>query len=283
MVQTRATFALKPEKVLSVTTACVPTPVSATPTSNAERDRRTVELLSRATEADALEREQVEAEVIALNTTLVNYLASRYRLRGIAEDDLRQVAFLGLMKAIRGFTPGRSTGFAAYAIPTIRGELRRHFRDAGWSVRPPRRIQELQPRIRSAEARLVQALQRTPTVNELACALDVEIDDVLEATAVDSCYTPQSLDAPLPGSAGDLTIEVADEEAGFRSVETRAVLEPALRGLDDRDRQILDLRFAQGLSQAQIGEVIGVSQMQVSRILSRVLDQMRDVISGQAA
>lgn len=263
-----------------MTTACVQMSISPTSISNAERDRRTVELL---TDVDPRDREAAEAEVIALNTTLVNHLAARYRRRGIADDDLRQVAFLGLMKAVRGFTPGRTTGFAAYAIPTILGELRRHFRDAGWTVRPPRRIQELQPRIRSAEASLIQALQRPPTAHELARVLDVEIVDVLEATAVDSCFTPQSLDAPLPGGSGELRIEIADEDAGFRGVETRVVLEPVLRGLAERDRRVLDLRFVECLSQAQIGELIGISQMQVSRILTRVLDQMRDAIIDDAA
>lgn len=254
------------------------------PLTNAERDQRTVELLTDAMDGDPLDREAAEAEAVALNVSLAHYLANRYRRRGIADDDLRQVALLGLMKAIRGFTPGRPTGFAAYAIPTIRGELRRHFRDAGWTIRPPRRIQELQPRIRSTEAELVHTLHRQPTVRELATALGVEVDDVLEATSVDSCFTPHSLDAPIRSSGdGDLTIEPAFDERGFNDAETRVVLEPALRGLGERDRRILDLRFAEGLTQAQIGELIGISQMQVSRILTRVLGEMRAVIVGEAA
>lgn len=253
------------------------------PVSNAERDQRTVQLLTDAAAGDPCDRQAVEAEVVALNASLAHYLANRYRRRGISDEDLRQVALLGLMKAIRGFTPGRPTGFAAYAIPTIRGELRRHFRDAGWTIRPPRRIQELQPRIRSTQAELVHTLHRDPTVEELATALGVEIDDILEATAVDSCFTPQSLDAPIRGSSGDLTIEPAFDDQGFDDAEARVVLEPALRGLAERDRQILDLRFAEGLTQAQIGEAIGISQMQVSRILTRVLGQMRAAIVGEAA
>lgn len=280
VVQKRATFALNPEKGVSVTTRIATNDLSM---SNAERDERTVELLTEALDRDPLHRRAIEAEVVALNASLAHYLANRYRRRGISDEDLRQVALLGLMKAIRGFTPGRATGFAAYAIPTIRGELRRHFRDAGWTIRPPRRIQELQPRIRSTQAELVHTLHREPTVQELATALGVEIDDILEATAVDSCFTPQSLDAPIRGNSGDLTIEPAFDDHGFDDAEARVVLEPALTSLAARDRRILDLRFSDGLTQAQIGEVIGISQMQVSRILTRVLGQMREIIEGAAA
>ncbi|MCW2855150.1 MAG: sigma-70 region 4 domain protein [Marmoricola sp.] len=251
--------------------------------SNAERDERTIDLLTEAMDGDQVDRETAEAEAVALNMPLVHYLAGMYRRRGIADEDLHQVACVGLMKAIRGFTPGRSTGFAAYAIPTIRGELRRHFRDAGWTIRPPRRIQELQPRIRRAEADLVQQLQRSPTVNELAAALDVEIDDVLEAASVGSCFAPRSLDAPVSFENADVRIDLATDGREFAHLETWLLLEPAMTILSERDRRILHLRFVDDLSQSQIGELIGLSQMQVSRILGRILDQMRGAILGQAA
>lgn len=250
--------------------------------SHAERDQRTVELLIEAAQGSGLERLAAREEAIELNLPLARYLASRYRRRGIPDDDLEQVAYVGLMKAVRGFSPERTNGFAAYAIPTIRGELRRHFRDTGWTVRPPRRIQELQARIRGVEADLVQQLQRTPTAQEVADFLDVEIDDVLEASALDSCYTPNSLDAPLPGSE-ETTNDPGMVDPAFGSTEARLVLEPALRELKDRERRILEMRFTKGLTQQQIGEEIGISQMQVSRILSRVLDTMRESIVGQAA
>lgn len=256
---------------------------SPAPTSNAERDQLTIELLTRAAAAeDAFERRSAQNEAVELNVPLARYLASRYQRRGIPNDDLEQVAYVGLMKAVQGFSPERTNGFAAYAIPTIRGELRRHFRDAGWTVRPPRRIQELQARVRGIEADLVQALQRTPTVKEIAEALEVDIDAVLEATSVDSCYTPNSLDVPVPGSDGLMT-DPGETDTAFASTEARIVLAPALSGLGERDRQILDLRFNQGLTQQEIGKAIGVSQMQVSRILSRVLGEMRQTITGQAA
>lgn len=244
------------------------------PTSNIERDQRTVELLVEALEGDPLHREALEAEAIELNLPLARYLASKYQNRGIASEDLRQVAYLGLMKAVRGFTPGRETGFAAYAIPTIRGELRRHFRDTGWTIRPPRRIQELRASVRAAQAELTQTLSRTPTAAEIAAALEVEVEDVLEASSVDSCFTPNSLDAPVAES-DDLINEPGKVDLEFERTETRVVLELALRDLADRDRYILDLRYFEGLTQREIGEQIGISQMQVSRILSRVLDTIR--------
>jgi RNA polymerase sigma-B factor len=257
--------------------------VSSTPMSNAERDRRTVDLLTEAMTSTPPEREAAEAEVVALNITLVHYLAAMYRRRGIADDDLYQVGCLGLMKAIRGFTPGRSTGFAAYAIPTIRGELRRHFRDAGWAIRPPRRIQELQPQIRRAEADLFQVLHRSPTINELAEALGAEIDDIVEATSVDSCFAPRSLDALVRFGEADVRIDPACEDREFAKLETVLMLEPAMRILGERDRRILHLRFVDDLSQSEIGELVGLSQMQISRILARILDEMREVIVGEAA
>ncbi|MCW2783534.1 MAG: sigma-70 region 4 domain protein [Marmoricola sp.] len=289
MVQTSATIALDPpERVFSVTTAQIAQTQLAKPhadakISNAERDQRTVELLTESLDGDALVRETAETEAVELNMPLARYLASRYRRRGIPDDDLEQVAFLGLMKAVRGFSPERANSFAAYAIPTIRGELRKHFRDAGWTIRPPRRIQELQIRIRTAEADLVQQLCRTPSVNELAEKLNVEVEELLEATSLDGCFTPHSLDAPRPGGDSDLTPTPGTADPAFDDAEARIVLAPALERLCERDRRIIDLRFVQGLTQSQIGEVVGVSQMQVSRILTRVLEEMRGVIVGEAA
>lgn len=251
--------------------------------SNADRDRRTVELAAEASAGELLDRQRVLNEAIELNLPLARYLASKYQRRGIPYDDLVQVAYLGLTKAVRGFCPARGTSFAAYAIPTIRGELRRHFRDAGWTVRPPRRIQELQARAWSAEAELTQVLQRSPTVNEIAKSLDLELDDVLEASSVDSCFTPNSLDAPSPGGGDGPSHEPGFDDPAYSRAEARLVLEPALRTLGERDRRILDLRFVHGLTQGEIGQAVGLSQMQVSRILGRVLSEMRDAIDGEAA
>jgi RNA polymerase sigma-B factor len=286
VVEKSATFSLNPEKgEFSVATATLDSPnltVRTAPTSNAERDQLTVELLVQAQQGDPLHRQSAEAEAVELNLPLARYLASRYRGRGIPEDDLVQVAYVGLMKAVRGFSPERTNGFAAYAIPTIRGELRRHFRDTGWTVRPPRRIQELQAQIRSCEAELVQEFQRTPTVKEIAAALEVDVEDVIEASSVDSCYSPKSLDAPLPGS-DELASDPGTTDPEFDVAEARMILAPALNELRGRDRQILELRFVEGLTQQEIGKIVGISQMQVSRILTRVLNEMRQTIDGQAA
>ncbi|MFL6022640.1 MAG: SigB/SigF/SigG family RNA polymerase sigma factor, partial [Marmoricola sp.] len=254
--------------------------------SNAERDRLTVELLVEAATGDDFSRRSARDRAVELNLPLARYLAGTYAGRGIPIEDLQQVASLGLLKAARGFSVDRATSFAAYAIPTIRGELRKHFRDAGWTVRPPRRIQELQARIRAAEADLVQRLQRSPSVRELAEELEVEIDQVLEATSVDTCFTPFSLDAPVPvenSSSGSVQADVGGWDPEFATAEARMVLGPAIQRLRERDRVVLQLRFVDGLTQQQIGERIGVSQMQVSRILNRVLAELRTSIAGVAA
>jgi len=255
--------------------------------SNAERDHLTVQLLTEANSSDDdLLRREARDRAIELNLPLARYLAGTYSGRGIAHDDLHQVACLGLLKAARGFSPERANSFAAYAIPTIRGELRKHFRDAGWTVRPPRRIQELQARIRSVEADLVQRLQRSPSVRELASELEVEVDDVLEATSVDSCFTPLSLDAPVPVASGwsdSVPADLGTWDPALAGAEARLLLGPALRELCARDRDVLRLRFFDGLTQQEIGDRVGVSQMQVSRILNRVLAELRTSIVGAAA
>jgi RNA polymerase sigma-B factor len=263
------------------------TNVQAPGLSNTERDRLTIDLLIAASSGDdELSRRAARDRAVELNLPLARYLAGAYQGRGIALEDLQQVASLGLLKAVRGFSPDRANSFAAYAIPTIRGELRKHFRDAGWTVRPPRRIQELQARIRATEAELVQRLRRTPSVRELAEELEIEIDAVLEATSVDSCFTPYSLDAPLPtdhGSSSSIQADLGDWDPDFDSAEARLMLAPAIRALSNRDRTVLELRFVEGLTQQQIGERVGVSQMQVSRILNRVLAELRVSILGSAA
>lgn len=248
-----------------------------------ERDQQSVELLIRAAAASGDEQHDLREQVVELNMELAANLARRYSRRGLADDDLRQVAYLGLLKAVRGFQSDRSDSFTAYAIPTIRGELRRHFRDTGWTVRPPRRIQELQARVRSVEADLIQELHRSPTVRELAEAVGAEVDDVTETVTAGSCFTPLSLDAPVSENGQDLgsTLQGADQD--LAGAEARLLLGPAVRRLGDRDRSILELRFFQGLTQQQIGDQLGVSQMQVSRILNRILTELRGEILGAAA
>ena len=211
-------------------------------------------------------------------------IARRYAGRGISSDDLEQVAYLGLVKAVRGYDPARGREFLAYAVPTIRGELRRHFRDAGWTVRPPRRIQELQSRLWATEAELTQTLHRSPTTGELADALGVPLDEVVEALSADGCFAPSSLDAPAADSEGGSIAErLGGLDPEFDRSEARVMLAEAVRSLGERDRLIVELRFFEGKTQQEIGKEVGVTQMQISRLLSRILSELRASITSVAA
>jgi RNA polymerase sigma-B factor len=253
--------------------------------SRQERDAETAELLGRLAKARSQKaRDELIQRIVQVNMPSARMLARHYAGRGIAADDLEQVAYLGLVKAARGYDPERGSDFLAYAMPTIKGELRRHFRDAGWMVRPPRRIQELQARLWAAEAELTQSLQRSPTPKEIAAHLEVEVDEVIEALGVDGCFVPSSLDAPLgDGDSATVADRQGGEDLSFESCEARVMLGPAVRQLGERDRRILELRFFHGWSQQQIGDEIGVTQMQVSRLLSRILDDLKVALTGAAA
>jgi len=246
------------------------------------RDERTVVLLRRAKELDEANEEaarQCREAAVALNMPMARGLALRYRNQGLALDDLHQVAYLGLVESTVRFDPDRGHGFTDFAVPTIRGELRKHFRDAGWTVRPPRRLQELQAAIRRSEQDLNQKLGRAPRPTEIAENLGEDLDDVIEALAIDGCFRPTSLDAPT-GSAHDappLADSLRDEDA-FTAAEARLTLGPAIRGLKERDRRILELRYFEGLTQQEIGDAIGVTQMQVSRLITRILRDARNAV-----
>ena len=214
--------------------------------------------------------------MIVLHLDLAHAEAGRYRSRGIPLDDLRQVAALALTKATRGYDVTTGHDFLSYAVPTIRGELRKHFRDHGWMIRPPRRIQELQARINAAEAELSYRLGRSPNPVEIADYLEECTESVIEALASDGCFVPASLDHPAGGDGsttlGDL-LQFDDDD--HRASEARLLLSPVLCQLGERDRQILDMRFCEGLTQREIAARIGVTQMQVSRLLTRILGQLR--------
>jgi RNA polymerase sigma-B factor len=246
-------------------------------TSRHDRNARTRELFLRAAATTSpAERRRLLDAVIVLHVDLAHAEAARYRSRGIPLDDLRQVAALALTRAAHGYDVSTGHDFLSYAVPTIRGELRKHFRDHGWMIRPPRRIQELQSRINAAESELSGRLGRSPQPVEIAAFLDECTDSVIEALASDGCFVPTSLDLPAGGDGlstlGDL---VPFEDCAQLASEARVVLRPALRGLAERDRQILAMRFCDGLTQREIAEHIGVTQMQVSRILTRILGQLR--------
>ena len=247
--------------------------------SEASRNRsaRTRELFERAAATSSEdERAELLDAVIVMHLNLAHSEAGRYRARGIAVEDLRQVAALALTKATRGFDVTAGHEFLSYAVPTIRGELRKHFRDHGWMIRPPRRVQELQARINAAESELAYSLGRSPKPAEIADHLDECTESVIEALASDGCFVPASLDHPAGGDGlstlGDLlTVEDAEHQAA----EARLVLGPVVQRLGERDRAILEMRFYEGLTQREIAGRIGVTQMQVSRLLTRILSQIR--------
>jgi RNA polymerase sigma-B factor len=240
------------------------------------RADRTSDLLRRACRAPAADRQRLLDEVVTMNMSVATALASRYRTRGIASEDLQQVAYLALVKAAHGYDAELGNDFLSYAVPTIRGEIKRHFRDLGWMVRPPRRIQELQARITTADAELSQSLGRSPRPSEIAVHLRESCDDVNEALATVGCFTPSSLDRPA-GENGTMTISdlLGGEDAAKGAVEARAMLAPVVSRLCERDRRILLLRFFRGWTQQEIAEDIGVTQMQVSRLLTRIMSDLR--------
>lgn len=246
------------------------------------RARRTADLLARYHASDdSCERTRLREEVVGLNMPLARSVARRYRDRGIGSDDLDQVAYVGLMKAVNGFNPAAQADFHSYAVPTMRGEVRRHFRDFGWTVRPPRRLQELQQRMRGAAQELTQALGHSPKPSEIAEHLAADVEDVVEALACNGAYTPSSLDL-CTGEAGTSTLgdRIGTAEPDLLQLEDRLALAPAVRRLTDRDRRIIRLRYFEDWTQQQIGEDLGISQVQVSRTLARIMRDLRNELTA---
>lgn len=231
--------------------------------------------LTRATDEE--HRLALRERIVVACVPLADGVAHRYRGRGIETDDLVQVARTALVKAVTRYRPGAGPGFAAFATPTISGEIKRWFRDQGWAVRPPRRIQELRAVLADEEERLQHRLNRRPLDSELAVALGVSRHEVAEVRQGAAAYSATSLDEPTPGgtSLADLVL-VTDGPAV--TVATRDALRRAIGVLDERQQLVLRLRFVDELTQGQIGERIGVSQMQVSRILRGILDGLRAVL-----
>jgi RNA polymerase sigma-B factor len=239
-----------------------------------QRTRALLREISETTSIDA--REAAIDEVIRINMELARTLAAPYRGRGIPFEDLEQVAYAALVRAVRGYRPGLATDFLAYAVPTIRGEVKKHFRDHGWTVRPPRRIQDLQTAAARTRAELEQQSGVAPDLATLAAAMGESEADVEEALAADGCFSPSSLDRPIgPDSTTTIGDTIPVAEDGYEAAEARAMLSQAMRRLERRDRRILQLRFFDGLTQQEIGEEIGVTQMQVSRLLNRILRDLR--------
>lgn len=242
------------------------------------REQRTEELFERLDSCPTEEREAVIAEIVELNLGLCDALANRYTNRGAERDDLVQVARMALFLAIRRFRPGEGRRFVSFAVPTITGELKRHFRDQCWVVRPPRRIQELRARISRQGPELEQHLGREATTEEIGTELGVDEQLVRSASVADGSFRPSSLDAPID-AGGDTTLGLTlAGDSDTERVVDRIALQRALSGLSRRERLILAWRFAENLTQAEIGRRLGVSQMQVSRLLRRSLDRARDAL-----
>jgi RNA polymerase sigma-B factor len=245
------------------------------------RTQQTKELFDRAHAArGSEERRLLLDEIIVLNMTMADAVVSRYAGRGVASEDLRQVAYAALTRAAHRFDPTQGTEFVAFAVPTMRGEVRKHFRDHAWMVRPTRRIQELQPQINRAEDELWRELGRSPRPSEIADRVGASLESVVEALSTDGCFVPSSLDKPAQsdGSGPPLGELLGAADTAQELAETRVVLQPLIRRLSERDRRILEMRFLRDLTQREIAEDIGVTQMQVSRLLSRIYRDLRDGI-----
>jgi RNA polymerase sigma-B factor len=233
----------------------------------------------RASTTDDGQRAALTEQMVVAAVPLADAIALRYQGRGIETDDLLQVARTALVKAVHRYRPGAGAGFAAYASPTVSGEVKRWFRDQGWAVRPPRRIQELRAGLVVEEERLRHALRRDPLDGEVARVLGVTAADVAEARACSAGYHATSLDA-LTGAGTSLAEHLLVEPGHAGAYEVRDALRRSIACLSERQRLVLHLRFVEELTQSEIGEHIGVSQMQVSRILRGILDRLRADLLG---
>jgi len=210
-------------------------------------------------------------------------LALRYRGASESFDDLVQVASLGLVNAIDRFDPDRGTPFAAFASPTILGELKRHFRDRVWTVRVPRGLHDRMAEVEKAVTELTVELQRSPSVSEIAARMELDPTDILEVLEANHNRRPLSLDRPVGGEEDESPASewVGDEDSGYELIEDKLALEGVLPHLDERERVVLHLRFVEDMTQSQIAERIGHSQMHVSRILRRTLEKIREEVAEQ--
>jgi len=229
------------------------------------------------------ERARIRGYLVELHLPLVEYLARRFRNRGEWLDDLTQVATIGLIKSIDRFDLDRGVEFSTYATPTIVGEIKRHFRDKGWAVRVPRRLQELKLSLTKAIGELAQREGRAPTVSELASHLQMSEEDVLEGLESANAYSTVSLDAP---DSGDEDAPAVSDSLGMvddalEGVEYRESLKPLLEQLPPREKKILLLRFFGNMTQSQIAAELGISQMHVSRLLARTLAQLREGLTTE--
>lgn len=243
-----------------------------------DRDDRTRELIeSLRSSPDAEAVAEARDALVYLYMDVARALAHRYCNRGLDMADLEQVAYMELVSVARTYDPTKGESFLAYAVPCIKGAVRKHFRDRGWTVRPPRRVQELQYDVRVATEQLSQGLGRSPRPSEIAGHLGAPLDHVIEALSATGCFAPTSLDRPLGDDDSQTCLMdlLPANRDDISAAEARTMLAPHVRRLSDRDRLIVRMRFFEQRSQQEIGDAIGVTQMQVSRLLSRILRQLR--------
>ena len=226
----------------------------------------------------------VRDQLIVSHLNLVRFLASKFKNRGEPLDDLIQVGTIGLIKAIDRFDPSRGLEFTTYATPTILGEIKRHFRDKGWSVRVPRRLQELSAKVNQANDELTNELSRSPSVEEIAKRVGASVDDVLEAMESSSAYSSVPLEGG--GSSDDddapsVIDHYATEDENLAASDDRIVLEDAIRDFSPREKDVIRMRFFEGMTQVEIAERLGISQVQVSRLLRRTLRRVQDKIDPE--
>jgi RNA polymerase sigma-B factor len=248
------------------------------PSTTRERSRALFAQLV-AVHSSAIDRSRARGELVELHLALVEHCARRFLNRGEPFEDLVQVGTIGLIKAVDRFDTDRGVEFSTYATPTILGEIKRHFRDKGWAIRVPRRLQELRMSIAAATGELSQRLGRSPTPREVAERLGVTVEDVLEGLESANAYATVSLDAgeSEDGLSSMLETMGAIDEA-LDHVEIRESIRPLIDRLPAREKQILLLRFFRQMTQSQIAEEVGISQMHVSRLLTRTLAELRDSI-----
>ena len=230
--------------------------------------------------ADEEERARHRSRLVDQHIGLVEFLARRFRNRGEPVEDLIQVGTIGLLKAIDRFDLSREVEFSTYATPTIVGELKRHFRDKGWAVRVPRRLQELHLELTKTVGNLAHDLGRSPTVEEIAQAAGITEEEVLEGLEIAQAYNFTSLDAPIDSEEGSTSFaeQLGGEDEQLENLEYRASLAPEMAKLPEREQKIVYLRFYKGLTQSEIASRLGISQMHVSRLLTRTLAQLREAL-----
>lgn len=228
-------------------------------------------------------RSEIRDQLVTGHLPLAEHIAQRFSGRGVAKEDLVQVATVGLINAVDRFDASRGADFLSFAVPTVMGEVRRHFRDSGWLVRVPRRLKELHLSISGASTELAQRLGRAPTPSEVAAHLGISQDDVYEGLEAGNAYHSMSLDEVLSGDTENLALgdTLGAEDSGLEGVENHEALLPLIQELPERERRILGLRFVHNMTQTQIAERIGVSQMHVSRLLARTLERLREGLTEQ--